>query len=329
MRCSLCPARLRRARRRSSSHPPGTRRPSGQQVPGHSHPTVTPPQTNSVCPVTNPVLGSQKKLTASATSSGVPILPKGTRSTIAFVSGASGGLFFQNAVVAMGPGATQFTVMPDGASSRAQVRAIDCNAPLLALWRARLFALGDAARVHDDPAVAGLAHARHERLGADDRRCRHVDVHRGRRNPRSGRLVEQAGHDDPDIVDEAGDGVARGDLASRVGRSPGVGQVDAASILRQRGRLGCLDVEHEDAESVLLQAQCDGLADVAGSAGDDGARFVRHARDPRGWFRAGRMPARPWCKPRPRRQAGGGGKAFQRYAVAIWRAGWPFRMKPV
>ena len=73
--------------------------------------TVTPLQTNSVCPVTNPLRESQKKLTALATSSGVPIRCTGIDAIRFRVYSASGGLFCQKILVAIGPGATQFTVI--------------------------------------------------------------------------------------------------------------------------------------------------------------------------------------------------------------------------
>ena len=104
---------------------------AGAQAP--ARPPRTPPQAKTVWRVTQPDRAAQKNETACATSSPVPIRRIGTLSTIARVLAASGGLLRQNASVAMGPGATQLTVMPKGASSSAQVRAIDWAAPLVAL----------------------------------------------------------------------------------------------------------------------------------------------------------------------------------------------------
>ena len=53
----------------------------------------------------------------------------GTFAIIAFAWSDLGGLFFQNAVVAIGPGAMQLIVMPCFAISKAQVRLMDKIAP--------------------------------------------------------------------------------------------------------------------------------------------------------------------------------------------------------
>jgi len=80
----------------------------------------------------NPASRSAKNITARATSSGWPSRFTGivwmTRSTWGLPSGMMPWKF----AVWIGPGATTFTVMPSGASSSAQVRAMPSMPALLA-----------------------------------------------------------------------------------------------------------------------------------------------------------------------------------------------------
>jgi len=93
-------------------------------------------------------------------------------------------------------------------------------------------------------------------------------VHRDRIEPRRPH--------DPDVVHEHCRRQRRRDLGeSRLGGRP-VGEVDAARVGAERLVLGLLDVEDDDAEAVLQEAQGNRLPDVAGSAGHHGAG-LRHA----------------------------------------------------
>ena len=77
-----------------------------------------------------PARRSMNMDTACATSSGCPTRRTGIDASSASVCGAPAGLDWLNSSVAMGPGATVFTVMPLPASSSAQVRVMPANAAL-------------------------------------------------------------------------------------------------------------------------------------------------------------------------------------------------------
>src|SRR6266404_6213482 len=102
-------------------------------------PTDVPPQTKSVCPVTNDAFGSAKKVTARATSCGVPKRPTGTCLAAAVILALPAGIISSNiSVSAIGPGAMTFTVIPSAASSSAQVRASPSMPALVAEYAVRL-----------------------------------------------------------------------------------------------------------------------------------------------------------------------------------------------
>jgi len=73
-----------------------------------------PPLTSMISPVMKEASGEARNNTAAATSSDVPILPRGTRGVIMS--------FFPSSVPsgAIDPGATAFTVISCGASSKAK-----------------------------------------------------------------------------------------------------------------------------------------------------------------------------------------------------------------
>ncbi len=75
------------------------------------------PSTPRICPVINEDFSSARKSIALATSSGVPILPTGVSSLRTSSVSLSNPLFIG---VSITPGATAFTVMPDGATSLAR-----------------------------------------------------------------------------------------------------------------------------------------------------------------------------------------------------------------
>ena len=85
---------------------------------------LDPPQTKSVWPVTKLLAGSQKKRKALVTSSTCPNRPTGMRLASAASRSLSLGMMPQKLSVCTGPGATTLTVIPCGASSSAQVRAM-------------------------------------------------------------------------------------------------------------------------------------------------------------------------------------------------------------
>ena len=86
-------------------------------------PTEVPPQTNKVWPVMNSFSAEAKNITARVTSLGLPSRFTGMDCSMVGIFGLSRGMMLWNtSVSAIGPGATVFTVMPNGASSRAQVR---------------------------------------------------------------------------------------------------------------------------------------------------------------------------------------------------------------
>jgi len=58
--------------------------------------------------------------------------PTGTEASSPLVTGLSGGFWARKPSVAIGPGATQLTVMPSRASSSAQVRVMPTTAALAA-----------------------------------------------------------------------------------------------------------------------------------------------------------------------------------------------------
>ena len=86
---------------------------------------VKPPSTQSTCPVMNGE--SQKNITASATSSAVPMRPAGVSSMSALISALLRREFI---LVSISPGATQFTVIPEGPSSFANALVMPDRADL-------------------------------------------------------------------------------------------------------------------------------------------------------------------------------------------------------
>ena len=78
-----------------------------------------PPSTPSTCPVTKDAASEAKKATTSATSSGVPMRQSGVSSRKACKVSSSKQRFIS---VAMTPGSTQLTVMPEGPSYLASAR---------------------------------------------------------------------------------------------------------------------------------------------------------------------------------------------------------------
>jgi hypothetical protein len=80
-----------------------------------------------------PASGELKKLTARATSLDSPRRPTGIDCASFFARSESGDITLSNiSVSAIGPGATTLTVMPYGASSSAQVRAMPMMPALVA-----------------------------------------------------------------------------------------------------------------------------------------------------------------------------------------------------
>src|ERR1700733_4707599 len=92
---------------------------------------TSPPSTCSVCPVIYPAPGETRNAIAAATSSGIPTRPSGTlatwrRSRSGLIAACAPGS------LRMKPGATAFTVTPEGASSIARARTSASTAALAA-----------------------------------------------------------------------------------------------------------------------------------------------------------------------------------------------------
>ena len=135
------------------------------------------PQTNSVCPVTNDAFGSVKKVTARATSSGVPNRPTGTCFAAAAIFALRGGMISSNiSVSAIGPGATTF----DGDSVGGEFERPGAGQPQHAgfgrrIGRALCKSQHGARGNQHDPAVVRLLHGGQIGLHQRQRRRRDAD----------------------------------------------------------------------------------------------------------------------------------------------------------
>ncbi|MCK9904401.1 zinc ribbon domain-containing protein [Frankia sp. Cpl3] len=99
--------------------------------------TVSPPSTASTAPVMNDARGERRKDIGSATSTGAPSRPRAVRVAMKSSASAESETSPRSIGVSVGPGQTQFTRMPEDASSWAAARDQWMSAALEAAYAAK------------------------------------------------------------------------------------------------------------------------------------------------------------------------------------------------